>query len=49
MSDCALRAVWGNPLNTSHAVTPAGETTRYVFGPSHIVNLVNGHVTSVQY
>jgi hypothetical protein len=49
MSECALKAVWGNPLNINHSVTAAGDMTRYVYGLSRAVNLANGQVKSIQY
>ena len=49
ISECALRAVWGNPLNVYHKVTEAGDLTQYVYGLSRTVNLTNGQVKSIKY
>ena len=49
MSECALKASWGYPMQMTNAVTPNGETTHYIYTTSRYVDVMNGRVTRFGY
>ena|ERR1700733_9695855 len=49
VSECALKAAWGYPLQISHAVTPNGESTHYTYTLTRTADVMNGKVTGFNF
>jgi hypothetical protein len=56
LSECALRMMWGSPLQINHTVVAGGDHAQYVFGPcdwgdcvsNRFADVENGRVTAFQ-
>ena len=49
MSECALQAAWGHPLRITHAVTPAGNSSHYIYTLTRTADVLNGKISGFHY